>query len=1116
MPTRKVFVFLCVLLASAARSVSGEPNDAAATFFESKVRPVLAERCFKCHSAQAEKLKAGFHADSLQGLLKGGDNGPAIVPAHPEQSRLIEAIGYGNIDLQMPPKGKLTDQQIADLTQWIKMGAPWPGGSAVAVPDASAPKAADVLQRKIGRWAWQPVRAQVPPTAKDAAWAISPIDHFILAKLDAAGLKPAATAQKRTLIRRACFDLTGLPPAPEEVEVFVADASPDAFTKVIDRLLDSPHFGERWARHWLDLARYAETYGHEFDFPIPDASQYRDYVIRAFNADVPYDQFVTEQVAGDLLPHPRMNPTDGYNESIIGTGFWFLGEQVHSPVDVRQHQADRVDNQIDVFGKTFLGLTIACARCHDHKFDPIKQRDFYSLAGFLESTRQQEALLDRHGKIEAAAAELKAISDKGSAALAAALPQGDGAQDEFTRYLKGAREVISGSHSPAHLSLEDIAREAKLDPAKLGRWVAACREKGVNEPTHPLFAWGQMSDLAPDASPETITAKRQAAQRRWTEQQKRAGETAAATTVFKDFADGNYNGWFVSGWAFGSAPTQAGQWDSSAGQLRALPAGAAHSGALAGRLKGVLRSPTFTLTHPQILYRIAGTGARVHLVIDGYRMDTYQSLLFGGALFDVNTGGKFVWHRQGQDVGRYLGHSAYIEIIDDGNGYAAIDQIRFGDEGSPEPAAMPSAIAGGILSDASANSPDAVAAMYGTAWSQAIAQWRSGKADAGQRELVNWALEHNLIDIDPAAQSKIADCKKQIDAVASAMPEPMRVIAAADGTGIDEHIFIRGNHKTPGDPAPRRFLEAMTCADEFPAASNTSGRLELARRLTDPSDDPLVARVMVNRIWHHLMGRGIVASTDNFGALGQAPTHPELLDYLADRFVKDGWSVKKAIRSIMLSHTYQMASEATDPQAEQSDPDNSLLHRAHVRRLEAESIRDEMLAVSGRLDPRLFGQSVDVNLTAFMEGRGRPPSGPLDGAGRRSIYLAERRNFLSPMMLAFDQPIPFSSMGRRSVSNVPAQALTLMNDPFVLEQAKTWAARVLADKDLTPEQRITRMYLSAYGRSPADGELGDAMAFLQKQGEEMGLPPDRRLGDARVWADLAHAMMNAKEFIFLN
>jgi hypothetical protein len=274
---------------------------------------------------------------------------------------------------------------------------------------------------------------------------------------------------------------------------------------------------------------------------------------------------------------------------------------------------------------------------------------------------------------------------------------------------------------------------------------------------------------------------------------------------------------------------------------------------------------------------------------------------------------------------------------------------------------------------------------------------------------------------------------------------------------------------------------------------------------------------MVNRLWHHLFGRGIVASTDNFGVLGSAPTHPQLLDFLADRFVKEGWSVKRAIREMMLSRTYQMASGATDAKAEEADPQNLLLHRANVRRLEGEAIRDEILAISGRLDGKMFGPPVNVHLTAFMEGRGKPASsGPIDGAGRRSIYTAVRRNFLPPMMLAFDTPIPFSTIGRRSVSNVPAQALILMNDPFVLQQAQLWANRMLAEKDLTPEGRIANMYATAFARPPTEAETKAGVEFLQQQGELLGLPTDQRMTDERVWTDYAHVLMNLKEFIFLN
>ena len=371
------------------------PPSQADEFFEKHVRPVLVQSCFSCHSANAKELKGGLRLDSRDRALKGGDGGRVIVPGKPADSRLVRAIQYQDPDLQMPPKAKLPDDQIAALTTWVRMGVPWPEttsgliGAPPTSDSASGPAkpAFNLQQRKAAHWAWQPIQAQQPPAVRHANWAQDPLDRFLLARWEAVGLEPPPLAERRVLIRRAYFDLIGLPPKPEEIDAFAGDNSPQAWPHVVDRLLASPQFGERWARHWLDLVRYAETRGHEFDYDIANAWQYRDYVIRAINADVPYYQFVAEQIAGDLLAQPRLDPTGRINESVLGTGFWFLGEWVHSPVDIRQDELDRVDNQIDVMGKTFLGLTLGCARCHDHKFDAISSQDYYALAGI--SRKQQ-------------------------------------------------------------------------------------------------------------------------------------------------------------------------------------------------------------------------------------------------------------------------------------------------------------------------------------------------------------------------------------------------------------------------------------------------------------------------------------------------------------------------------------------------------------------------------------------------------------------------------------------------------------------------------------------------------------------------------------------------------
>ena len=359
-------------------------------FFEKEIRPLLVEHCYECHSLGAAKIKAGLLLDSRKGMLKGGDSGPSIVPMKTDDSLLIQAVRYDGFE--MPPKGKLPAKDIEALSKWVAMGAPWPVENAQTTGPAR--DVFDWEKRKANHWVWKPIQSPNLPEVADKGWPISSIDHFVLAGLEGAGLKPTVQADKYTLIRRLSFDLIGLPPTPEQVQNYVADNGQHATHRLVDRLLDSPQFGERWARHWLDLVRFAESRGHEFDNDAPYAFQYRDYLIRALNADVPYDQVVREHIAGDLLKSPRLHPSEQFNESILGTGFWHLGEWVHSPVDIRKDESDRFDNMIDVMSKTFLGVTVSCARCHDHKFDAISTEDYYAIAGFLQSSDYREVAFD--------------------------------------------------------------------------------------------------------------------------------------------------------------------------------------------------------------------------------------------------------------------------------------------------------------------------------------------------------------------------------------------------------------------------------------------------------------------------------------------------------------------------------------------------------------------------------------------------------------------------------------------------------------------------------------------------------------------------------------------------
>ncbi|MBK1832911.1 PSD1 and planctomycete cytochrome C domain-containing protein [Roseibacillus ishigakijimensis] len=940
--------------------VSAEAFSAAdLEFFEREVRPVLAESCYSCHSAEAKKLKAGLWLDSRASILSGGDTGPAIVPGDPDASLLIETVRYNNVDLEMPPKSKLPDAAIAALEKWVAIGAPWPDE-----PDDGVKRAGgfDLEGRRDEHWSWHGPEERELPSVEQRDWPQGPIDHFILARLEEAGLKPAPDADRRSWLRRVSFDLTGLPPTAQEVADFLADSSPEAHAKVVDRLLASPRFGEKWARHWLDLMRYADSYGHEFDYPIPHAWRYRDYVVRAFNEDLPYDQFLVEHVAGDLV-EPRVEEGSGLNEAIVATTSWWLGEANHAPTDVRGDEALRIDNQIDVFSKTFLGLTVSCARCHDHKFDAISTKDFYALAGFLQSSRRREAYHDPDGRL-----------------------------------------------SQGLSRLQDLQREA-------AGLLSESTGGGVEEPS-------------PGAE------------------------------VIESFAQGVPADWFVSGPAFqpGSQGPAAEATVALADEERPLvPAGVVHSGLFGKKQQGVLQSPTFELTEPEIHIRLAATGpVRVRAVIDGYFMTEYHQLLFKGTNLDsgqANTKGAFAWKTLGGDLRKYVGHRIYLEFADLGNGYLAIDEIAYRRSEKPE---------------------------------------FTQQAEAGLKE----ALQPIFTEAAEVEQS---------------LPAPVVTLALQEGTPENEFVHIRGGHKSLGDEVPRRNLTALG-EEAFTVPPGASGRLQLAQSLI-AEDHPLTARVYVNRLWHYLTGVGLVASVDDFGVMGEEPSHPALLDWLARDFIAQGWSSKAMIRQIVLSRTYRQGVVAAEENSAdliaQADPNNRLLHHFRVRRLPAEGVRDAILAVSGSLSDQHGGPSVLVHLTPFLSGRGKPESGPLDLDGRRSLYLAIRRNFLSPFEHAFDRPIPFTTIGRRTSSNVPAQSLTLMNDPFVLEEARRWARTLLALP--ASEERLESAYLAAFSRSPSAEERDLLRQFLSSQQEHYQAGPD----DEQLWTDLCHLLINQKEFIYL-
>jgi hypothetical protein len=1075
-----------------------KPSPADLEFFEKEVRPILATHCFKCHGPK--KQEAELRLDSRAGVLKGGETGPSVVPGKPEASELITAINYDADGFQMPPNGKLKANQIAVLTKWVKLGSPWPNEKPVG-PVTAKPNEIDIAARA-KHWSFQPIVRPAPLAVRRGAWPRNLVDTFILKKLEDAKLTPAGPASQRTLLRRATYDLTGFPPTRDEIVNFLADNSPNAYEKVVERLLASPRYGERWGRHWLDLVRFAETAGHEFDFPIHHAWTYRDYVVRALNDDVSYDQFVREHVAGDLLKSPRRNSAEGFDESVIGTAFWWFAQGKHSPVDIRAEECDTIDNQLDVFGKTFLGLTVGCTRCHDHKFDPLTIRDYYALSGYLQSSRQNYAIINSPSETSIPAANIaRLVRDN---------------RETVARYSADRlRPVITAITENGAVTKNEID-QADVLQFMFDTAVRKTATKTLDDPLHP---WAMLVN-SPDAA--KFMQQKNVIIARW-RKQLAAQQPVGDATVFEDFSSGNYANWFVTGQAFGSRPTTAGDLRLRRPIWELSPDGLAHSGLLSPKLEGELRSKTFTIKQPVIWYRIARFGGKpspgrsnkngqLNLIVDGFQF--IKNPLYGMLSINLKNDGVFRWVRQ--DVRKFVGKNAYIELIDEDGGYIVLDQIRFGSTNPPP--TRPNALVLGLLERKDVDTPTKLRAGYGRLLLRALEHWSNGTLSKANNAddlvaLLDWMQQRQLFDktvkSTPPIEQAVANLVGKLSVASNAIRPAQRALSIADGSGENDHVLIRGNHRKPGEKVPRRFFEVFTSTDPD-AEQPGSGRLQLADKMT-AAENPLLARVIVNRLWHHHFGRGIVASPDNFGVLGQLPSHPKLIDWLASELKRRDWSIKQMHRLIMLSSTYRMTSDITSEQTETADPTNLLWHRMAVKRLEGEIIRDALLSISGRADGKMFGPGVVPHLTLHMEGRGRPrKSGSLDGNGRRSIYINVRRNFLTPMFLAFDFPTPTATTGRRSVSNVPAQALTMMNNPFVLQQARVWAERLLADAAATPNDRIARAYEMSLGRLPTVQESRAAIAFLEAQGQEYN-----GANDVRTWTDFCHVLLNVKEFVFV-
>jgi len=804
-----LFVVSQLLFGCLAAAGAGELSREHLDFFERKIRPVLAERCYECHSAANNKRKGGLVLDSRSGLLQGGDNGPALTPGDPAKSRLIEAVRYQNRELQMPPKSPLSPEQVRDLEQWVKLGAPDPRSESAQTAGA---KRIPTIEEGRQFWSFQPLANPPIPASGH------PVDAFIAAKLAEKKLTAAPAADKRALIRRATFDLTGLPPTPEEVNAFLTDKSPDAFAKVVDRLLSTTAYGERWGRHWLDVARYADSNGLDENVAHGNAWRYRDYVVKSFNMDKPYDRFVREQIAGDLLPADTLPQR---HEQLTALGFLSMGPKLLAEPDKVKLEMDLIDEQIETLGRAFLGMTFGCARCHDHKFDPVPTTDYYALAAIFKSTRTMD--------------DLKTIA----------------------------------------------------------RW----------------------------HEPEVATPEERAAFE--AHRQRVAAQKAAITNIV-----------------------------STANKTLVTDRG----------LKEVPKNPE--------------------------------------TLYPSNT-------------------------------VAELRQLR--------------------------------------------------------------------------------DALAKLEKEAPELPSTMGV---TDSTNIVKAlpVHIRGSHLSLGQPVPRGFPQVMQSASlraELP--DHQSGRLELARWLTRP-DHPLTARVMVNRIWRWHFGQGLVASPDNFGSLGERPSHPELLDWLAGRFMAEGWSVKAMHRLIMSSATYQRSTQpAAATRRSHADPDNRLLAHFPLRRLAAEEIRDALHFVAGTLDRTLGGKTIPVKNREFFFNHTSKDATTYDSP-RRALYLPVVRNNVYDLFEQFDFPDPAVPNGHRNATVVAPQALLMLNSDLVTRAAEQFAARLIAAASDDPG-RLELAYQTAYARRPTSREIGRARKFLA---EFKAVSPAEPAQAPRAWVVLCQSLLAANEFIYLN
>ncbi len=995
----------------------------ATAFFESKVRPLLIAECYSCHSEKA--TQGGLRLDNRDAILKGGGSGAAIVAGKPEASLLIRAVQYTDKRLQMPPKGRLSDAQIATLIEWVKRGAPDPRTNAQT---STGGRVID-LARGRKHWAFQPLKAVTPPVVKNAAWSKNPIDRFILAKLQSKGMKPNPYADRRTLIRRATFDMLGLPPTPAEVEAFVNDKSPDAWTKVVDRLLASLHYGERWGRHWLDLARYADSHGYEQDYDRPYAYAYRDFVIKALNADLPYNDFIQWQLAGDEID--PQNPM-----ALAATGF--LGAGVHSTQitknQVEKERYDELDDMLSTTGTSMLGLSVGCARCHNHKYDPIPNRDYYRMLSTFTTTVRSDMNVDLD-------------------------PAG----------YKKAKAAFDAAHTPLEERLHQYETDAL--PGRFAQWLQS------PEARKPLHGWNTLTfRSAKSAGGATLTPQ--------------ADGSLLASGTNPDFD--TYT--FV-------ATTHLTR--ITAIRLEAL----AHSSFVKGG-PGRAVNGNFALTDFRVTAApVDGSSKPILLKLIKPHATFQQAGLPISAAIDADPKSAWAIDPQfGKD------HAASFELetpVGFASGTLLTFTLKF-DNNNQHSIGRPRLSVATETPDLALDAPSQPERIAALLADPNLDPARLAGVD--RETLVVWAGTH-----DTEWQRRNA----QVQAHLALAPQPtmQKMMVCSEGvTAIrnntqggdfleQTHFLLRGDPNQKDGVATQGFLQVLMPATDTekhwqmtpPSGARTSyRRRSLANWITDTNEGAgaLLARVGVNRLWQHHFGRGIVGTPSDFGTQGDPPSHPELLDWLATELVKNGWHLKPLHRLMLTSATY-LQSAADNAAQSKADPQGRLCWRFNRHRLEAEAVRDSLLAVSGELDSTMFGP------------------GTLDeGMKRRSIYFTVKRSRLIPTLMIFDAPDALLSLPVRSSTTIAPQALLLMNNDHVREYARSLAQRIAPKPEWPLPESVRIGYLLTLSRPPSVQERADALAFLQAQTDSYRASNQPHPEDLAL-IDFAQVLLSLNEFLYI-